>query len=267
MSKEQTIEIPSELASYRDQILKTVKPFIHISLVQRETALHESKFAGNPYLPKNIEHPKDTQGKPMKLLAQLNFSELPRLEPMPQEGIVQFFISAEDDVLGIDFDDLTNQANFKVMFHSSVIRDEALLVTDFSYMNDLDVEFFPIEHEFGLQFEVKHEPVSLGDFRREELLGAEVDLEQEVNEKEELCDVYGEAFASDGHKVGGYPFFTQTDPRAYSERLQKYDILLLQIDIDDGIMWGDSGVANFFIRAEDLKNLDFTNVIYTWDCM
>ena len=33
----------------------------------------------------------------------------------------------------------------------------------------------------------------------------------------------------------------------------------MQIDTDDSlnIMWGDSGVANFFIRKEDLLNLDF----------
>ena len=35
-------------------------------------------------------------------------------------------------------------------------------------------------------------------------------------------------------------------------------------DVD--IMWGDVGVANFFIRLEDLKNRDFSNVLYNWDC-
>ena len=32
------------------------------------------------------------------------------------------------------------------------------------------------------------------------------------------------------------------------------------------IMWGDVGVANFFIRPEDLKNKDFSKVLYNWDC-
>ena len=32
-------------------------------------------------------------------------------------------------------------------------------------------------------------------------------------------------------------------------------------------MWGDAGVANFFISEQDLKNKDFTNVVYNWDCM
>lgn len=32
------------------------------------------------------------------------------------------------------------------------------------------------------------------------------------------------------------------------------------------IMWGDSGVGHFFIEEDDLKNLNFDNVLYTWDC-
>ncbi|MDE5859478.1 MAG: DUF1963 domain-containing protein, partial [Oscillospiraceae bacterium] len=32
------------------------------------------------------------------------------------------------------------------------------------------------------------------------------------------------------------------------------------------IMWGDMGVANFFISENDLKNLDFSKVAYNWDC-
>ena len=31
-------------------------------------------------------------------------------------------------------------------------------------------------------------------------------------------------------------------------------------------MWGDSGVANFFIDSEDLEKRDFSKVFYTWDC-
>ena len=44
------------------------------------------------------------------------------------------------------------------------------------------------------------------------------------------------------------------------------NILLFQLDTVEDIMWGDSGVGNFFIREEDLKNRDFTRVLYNWDC-
>ncbi|MDN5490601.1 MAG: DUF1963 domain-containing protein, partial [Acinetobacter sp.] len=32
------------------------------------------------------------------------------------------------------------------------------------------------------------------------------------------------------------------------------------------IMWGDSGVGNFFIHPDDLEKRDFSKVVYNWDC-
>ena len=75
-----------------------------------------------------------------------------------------------------------------------------------------------------------------------------------------------ESLNCDGSHVGGYPYFTQSDPREYEAAYQKCDTVLLQIDTDDEIMWGDSGVANFFIPAEDLAKKDFSRVLYNWDC-
>jgi uncharacterized protein YwqG len=70
-----------------------------------------------------------------------------------------------------------------------------------------------------------------------------------------------------GHAVGGYPFFTQEDPR--NNGFRDHTVLLLQIDsdADANIMWGDAGVANFFIMPKALEQCDFSNVLYNWDCM
>ncbi|NBI28628.1 YwqG family protein [Chengkuizengella marina] len=272
MTKNQKLSLPKELESYREQIQNTVKPSIKITTRKRSTTIHQSKFAGNPFLPKTVEHPKDVEGKPMKLLAQLNFKEIPTLEHMPKEGILQFFISAEDDLMGLDFNDMTKQSNFKILYHQNIIKDESLLITDFSYMDELDTVDFPIEYELALSFDLSSEPVSIGDFRNGELLGESVDLDQMVSREGkddiELWDLYNDEFLGEGHKIGGYPFFTQMDPREDDKELEEHDILLLQIDTDDdvGIMWGDAGVANFFIRKEDLEKLDFSNVLYNWDC-
>lgn len=217
-----------------------------------------------------MEHPRDVNNRYMKLLAQLNFEEIPPLEDMPKQGILQFFIAAEDDVHGINFDNMTNQQNFKILFHNYVEKDESLLVSDFSYMNDLDTTYFPIQSELALTFNIDYEPISICDYKNSELLDNIVDLWVQVSDgesKKELWEVYNDAFISGGHKVGGYPFFTQTDPREDEKSYRGNDILLLQVDSDfDDIMWGDSGVANFFICKEDLLNLDFSNVIYNWDC-
>ena len=41
----------------------------------------------------------------------------------------------------------------------------------------------------------------------------------------------------------------------------------ITINYENGyIMWGDCGVCNFFINKDKLKNLDFSDVLYNWDC-
>ena len=68
-----------------------------------------------------------------------------------------------------------------------------------------------------------------------------------------------------GHKIGGYAYFTQSDPRDYNNN-QKDEILLLQIDTDEQIMFGDSGVGNLFINPKSLKEKDFDQAWFNWDC-
>ena len=58
-----------------------------------------------------------------------------------------------------------------------------------------------------------------------------------------------------GHKIGGYPGFTQWDPRGEGD---SHDMLLFQLDSDchnskDRVLWGDCGIGNFFINREKLK--------------
>lgn len=271
MNTNQKLELPKELEKYRKQIENTVEPFVGISGEKGKTALHQSKFAGDPYLPKTIDHPIDVNQKPMILLAQLNFEEIPELEGMPKQGILQFYIAADDDLMGLNFDDQTKQDNFRIIFHSQVEKDEALLVTDFSYIGEAEENYSPMEHEVALSFEVDYGPVSVADYRNDNLLGTEVDLNEYVNkdgEEKELWEIYSDTFLGEGHKIGGYPFFTQDDPRDYNKTYREHNILLLQIDSDsdNGILWGDCGIANFFIRKNDLQNLDFSKVVYNWDC-
>lgn len=268
----ENIQLPKQLEKYKEEIEKTIKPVIRIKASKRETNLFESKFGGNPYLPKDTEHPKDEYGKHMFLLAQINFEEIPEYENMPKSGILQFYVSANDNVMGLDFDDLTNQKNFRVVYHQEIVSDMNKLVTDFSYFQIPEESHLPFEHEMALNYILDKEVVSIADYQFEPLLGDAIDLEEVVGEnqwgEETIWDVYAEKLSNEGHKIGGYAHFTQEDPRGYDEDSKEYSVLLLQIDTDDDndIMWGDCGIGNFFIKKEDLKNLNFSNVIYTWDC-
>ena len=84
---------------------------------------------------------------------------------------------------------------------------------------------------------------------------------------EEVEEIYGYEFYEEniGTKCNGFPFFTQFEPRD-EEQLKEYDTLLFQIDSGGEIMIGDCGVMNFFINREKLKNKDFSDVFYNWDC-
>ena len=37
-------------------------------------------------------------------------------------------------------------------------------------------------------------------------------------------------------------------------------------DYNERVMWCDGGVGNFYIKPENLKALDFSDVLYNWDC-
>jgi len=57
-----------------------------------------------------------------------------------------------------------------------------------------------------------------------------------------------------GHKIGGYAYFTQSDPREYNNKA-KNDILLLQIDSQEKIMFGDVGAPHLqIIFSKDISS-------------
>lgn len=265
----------TEIAEFKKKRELILKEFIEKTSVQSikltiglgEPALTDSKFGGNPYFPKNLDYPHNKEGTPLRLLAQLNFEQLPRLENFPQKGILQFFISEED--YGLDFDNPPEkQDNFRVIYHENIVaKDE--IANDFPEFTD----DFPLTGEFTLTAEYSPCPMTCSDFRFDDkfkeiykkYINTEKDIPDEIFE-----DIY-EKFYIEGHRISGYPIFTQEDPRGYEEDYSQHTITLFQMDSDmiDGgneIIWGDCGVANFFISPDSLARLDFSDVLYNWDC-
>lgn len=249
------LELSPALEQYWDKLESSIKPYIVIRAEKNDhLVLWQSKLGGLPYLPKGYEYPKGVQGNPLFLLAQINFEEVPCLEGFPQEGILQFYI-ADDDFYGANWDNPTQQEGFRVIYFPTISKTEDDLVTDFSFLPE--PKGLPFFGSSSLQFNKKVAPVGYTDY----------EFEQFADKEEDIWEEYAEKFSSEGHKIGGYAHFTQEDPRSNKESLEKY-ILLLQIDTDNAvdIMWGDSGVGNFFITQTDLEKLDFSKVFYTWDC-
>ena len=66
-----------------------------------------------------------------------------------------------------------------------------------------------------------------------------------------------------------FPSISTGTPRDDKEEWKDYTINLLTLvsayEADTiTIMWGDAGVANWLITPEQLENLDFSKVFYSW---
>lgn len=258
--KNSIIELPESLEKYRDKVEKTIKPYIKIKLQEQKNMPWESKLGGDPYLEIGMEYPKASNGEYLRLLAQINFEEVPKVEPFPQKGILQFFI-LPDDMYGLDFDDPCMQDTFRVIYIPDLVRDEKNLIKDFSFLGDLEEDWYmPFANEGKMNFSLEYMPIPWDDYRFNNVY-------KDIGLTDEEDDDYMEKLNADGSRIGGYPFFTQADPRD-DEKLNNYDTLLLQLDYEKecDLMFGDGGVANFFINEEDLKKFDFTKVLYNWDC-
>ena len=188
----------------------------------------KSKLGGSFYWPTE-------NGPEMQFLAQINFEELPENDIFPKTGLLQFFV-ADDDSWG-----LFAENSHLVVYHENI---------DQGYELRKDWEDSPLEQtDLGMKFELSEDYLSYNDYR----------FDSDI----ELTDEMYEQLGGYGSKVLGYPAFTQFDPRDDN----KYDTLLFQLDSEDGVMlWGDCGVANFFINGAKLKQHDFSDILYNWDC-
>ena len=298
-TKDKGVIMP-ETAEKLDKILSKVKKVlppkksVRLNLSRGETTVFDSKMGGVPYFPKDMEYPRVLEDKfeekPLHFIAQLNFGTLPKIEGFPTEGILQFFAGCDGDYsYGMDFDNGCNQNGFRVIYHEKVIGDVSKLYNK-SDMPEFDSEddYSPFVGEFLLTAqETIKMPVNEVDFRfwetflaaYNELFGTKIDKiygEGGLSEVDEPLynAVFDECNVGET-RMGGYPFFTQYDPRKNNPELAKHTVLLFQSDSenggdpnnwDDSVCWGDMGVANFFITPEDLEKRDFSNVLFYWDC-
>ncbi|MEG3930152.1 MULTISPECIES: DUF1963 domain-containing protein [unclassified Microcoleus] len=259
------VPLSPKLEKYRDRIELTIKPYIEITIENNEPAnWWQSKFGGLPYLPKGFEYPKTPNGDCFLLLAQINFSEVPHLEGFPDRGILQFYLPDDELCLyGLSFD--SGEDIFQILYFPEPDLNLENIITNYDFLPKF--ERGPIWGSCSLQFTKKYAPISDCDEGLTKLLGE--DFYQLFREDEQLEDDYMDLCAPGGHKIGGYhDSFQSHDPRPDCES-DPYS-LLFQMDTDGNevidIMWGDGGVGNFFVKESALQKLDFSDVIYEWDC-
>ena len=242
--------------------------------------LTDSKFGGLPYISTDSDTPKDSNGNQLALLAQINCSNLPENTLYPKEGLLQFWISRNDD-FGLD-----NKKDYCVKYIKNIennITKESILNKYKLLDEENSEEYSPFNKKntsFALKFEKGISTITSTDFLFEDIALKTI---HELFPDENIEDLYDDlerdvfntlfkAFNGVDHAIGAYPTFTQWDPRNPEEK-DVYGITLLQVEShwdndsnSSGIMWGDSGVANFFINKEKLEHLNFEDVLFNWDC-
>lgn len=243
-------EFRPQLETYKLDYLKiTAKPLRR----NESLALTQSKFLGTPFLPLGTPYPQDAKGQPMILLAQLNFSEAPALASYPEVGILQLFVSPTE---------WFNMEDYRILYHPDLTAESQ---QDFSFLTADLYRDSPILVEHSLQFSKETEYGGTEDCRFDMEFGGKSYYEYQETLPKEQQDQLDTYCYNVGHKIGGYAYFTQADPRGCS--IGSFDdVLLLQIDTDKQIAWGDSGVANIFISPDALANKQFELAYFNWDC-
>ena len=252
---------------------------IKLSLAD-ELAVTDSKVGGMPYIPKGGALPRSAEGKPLFMLAQINCEQLPENNLYPKKGLLQFWIAdTEDPLYGLDYDDPCSNDFKRVLYFSTI--GETLPIDDFISDYTFDDNYLPFnsKKQFALHFKKDTESISLEEraatqlfFEKwNEAFSTQITTIDEFFEEvpNDICEEINASLLKEptGHKIGGYPYFIQVDPR---EENDPHTLLLLQIDIDnvggEEICWGnEGGVANFFISPEDMANCRFDDVLFHWE--
>lgn len=227
---------------------------IHTKEMLPET---ESKIGGLPYLPIGGALPLTEKGNVMRLLAQINCedesfrSAVEQVMPdFPTQGILQFFIAQDSDLYGLN-------DGFQVVYHPVIEKHYANEDVLAIYANNTKNENQSVHWEYGMPFFWCNDS---------DASPANFEIRFKLKNNIDFID----------SKVGGTPDFIQNDIRESEYNGNQYTELILQIESMIGeaskkekvghIMWWDWGVANFFMRKEDLKKRNFDRVLYNWDC-
>ncbi|WP_404981915.1 YwqG family protein [Capnocytophaga granulosa] len=259
----------------------TCREVIRIALSLADNlALTDSKLGGIPYIPQGGALPTSVDGKPLFMLAQINCEQLPENTLYPKKGLLQFWIATEAPLYGLDYEAPCSNDFKRVIYYPDF--GEALPIDDFINDYTFDNENLPFnsKRQFALHFKKDTESISLEEraatqlfFEKwNEAFSTHITTIDEFFDEvpDDICEEINVYLLKEptGHKIGGYPYFIEYDPR---EENDPHTFLLLQIDIDnvegEEICWGNlGGVANFFISPEDLAACQFDNVLYNWDC-
>ena len=248
---------------------------------ENDFEMGESKIGGCPHLKEGFKWPM-FNGSPLAFLGQINLKEVSNHDSqnlLPSSGILYFFYEGGDDVWGFDPKD---KEGFKVIYEKSV---ENLILTSLPEELDEDLVFSPCKLKFTEENTYSEDPYSI-------YYSLKPNNDEITDDKlfNLIANYYGENSKINTQLLGN-PYLLQgniflesqlvsnglycgdetgyNNPKAKElESGVKNWILLFQLDSEDNadMMWGDFGIIYFTIKEEDLKNHDFGNIWFSYQC-
>lgn len=247
---------------------------------EREPSITGSKIGGKPYWPAGKEYPTDEQGRPMLMVMQLNCAEAGLKAPLPEQGMLQWFISMNPEMMyGCQGNYDEQGKGFRIVYHDTIEADATL--PDVPTHDRVDDMFTPVKREVAIDVEVEQTAMGVSDgrFNRlffeivKEITGADhTDMMwyQYLDNEDGLYFERNLGMKAPRHQMLGYPVYTQDESR---RDIDRHDTLLFQLDsqfstVDrkEVVMWGDMGSGFIFINHDDLAARDFSRTYYCWDC-
>lgn len=273
------------------KILNRVKENTRMECIRIRTRVSEkslpltaSKFGGTPYWPDINNYPVANKRKVyMTLLAQINFSDLPKNSVFPNKGLLQFFLLDNDwpsEYRVVYHKDIDESVTPLPCFHEGEL-DASKKINEYiptTLMQDTVVvkmangikcsmDFhgekffwgdagFPVIGELALDFSLEHDHVNMTedcfeDEIREAAKQLNIVLPEYIDNGWTLLpegETAGETdifddFLRGGHKLLGYPYFVQNDCK------DDGDVLLLQMDSADSDS-GETDNQNFIMFGD-----------------
>ncbi len=248
-------------------------------------SIFHSKFGGMPYWDGSKEYPKDSQGEKLVLIAQFNLDNN-KIEALPDGGMLQFFGKPEE-IFSQGFGTWDDQDKYRVVYHERIDYNvcekelSSMELPDSTRMNY--PKHVPISNETQVELTVKTAYLGNEDYRYYQEFSDAIKERFDMNlsennyykvlESDERYDLEHK-MSNAGSWLLGYSQFARKDPREKEKQFRQYDRLLFQLDVhylnreqnEYYFKHGGCGVANFFIRNEDLLNRDFSHIMYHWEC-
>lgn len=275
--------LPPELKPFARKIAASKLSHVDVMPIIGPTTLWNSKLRGVPYYPKDMPWPVDVDAKPLVMLVQINFAEMPALDGYPTEGILQIYLSADylpeqqmwgmrnDNAYATDQEHRTDQSYFRTIYFPRVSHDAEGLITATPVVEIDDEYSFPALDEALLTFVEGSSYVRPEDYRFRRFFGQDArDFFYRAGpDMEHVLDAYEKFMGARRYvaRIGGYSRVEQRDPRL--EFPEQDWIVLFSLDSEGAgnypVGWGSGGIGNFYIRPEDLARRDFSKVMYYWD--